>query len=67
MADLTLSFRQPRTIRLPPPFRLATRLRLLRRNLRRELFCMGKDDRALDDLGVSRVARYDWLSALMRR
>lgn len=67
MADLALSFRQPRIIRLQPSFRLAARFRLLRRNLRHELFCVGKDDRTLDDIGVSRVARYDWLSALMRR
>jgi hypothetical protein len=47
--------------------RLGVRLRLMRRNLQRELFCMGMDDRALDDVGISRMARYDWLSALMRR
>jgi len=67
MADLALTFRQPHPIGLHAPFRLVARLRLLRRNMRHELFCAGMDDRTLEDVGLPRRPNYDWLWALMHR
>lgn len=67
MADLTLALPRPRTIRLQAPFRLTARLRLMRRNLRRDRLTFNRDDRLLVDIGLPRRPAYDWLAALMRR
>lgn len=67
MADITLDLTRPHAIRLVRPVWLRARLRLLRRNLRRDLFAFGKGDQLLADIGRPRADRYDWLSALMCR
>ncbi len=68
MADITLA--QPVIVRpnLPRlPRRLRARWRKFGRDLRHDLFCFGRSDRQLADLGRARTPRYDWIGGLTRR